>query len=107
MAGAAQKLRGVGVHRRFKHSVLVCLRRGQLQRLILAFQRADVVLVQRIQHGPSIGVLVVDNISRGILDRVLRSRRASGDVVAHPLDSALSFAAASRKRRAAVSSYGF
>ena len=97
MAGTAQKLSGISIHCRFKHGVLVCLRRGQLQGLILAFQRADVVLVQRIQHGPSIGVLIIDNISRGILDRVLRSRRASGDVIPHALDRALGLAAAGRQ----------
>ena len=89
MAGAPQEFRSVGVHSGLQHGVLVCLRSGQFQRLVLVLQTADVVLVQGIEDGTGIGVLIVNDVPRGVLDGVLRSRSTGGDVVPHALDRIL------------------
>lgn len=94
MAGAPQQLGHIGIHSGLEHSVLVSLRGGQLQRLILILQSTDVVLVQSVQNRSAVGVGVVNNVPGGVLDGVLGGRSAGGDVVPHALDGALGLAAA-------------
>ena len=96
-SGAAQDLRLVGVHSSHQDGVLVGLGGRQLQALVLALQRTDVVLVQRVEDGPGVGVLVVDDVPGGGLDGIAGVADLGGHVVAHAVNGPLGAAAAIRK----------
>src|SRR5699024_6702621 len=110
--GPAQNFRLVGIHSGHQHRVLVALRGRQLQGLVLILQRADVVVVQRLQNRTAVGIGVVNDIPGAVrdgvagiaslgrhvipnaLDGILDTGRLSSEVVIHAVDSSSVVAAA-------------
>lgn len=108
----ADQLRGLGFLVGSNKSVLRCLRRLELQGLILRSQRGNLVLSQEVQNGAAVGVGVVNNVPGAALDGVpgitclgrhviphalngvLDGRALGCQVVIHPVHSPLCLAAA-------------
>src|SRR5699024_10797170 len=88
-AGAAQNLGLVGIHSGHQDGVLVGLRGGQLETLVLVLQAADVILVHGVQNGPGVGVLVVDDVPGALVDRTAGVAGLGGEIVPDALDGVL------------------
>lgn len=91
---AADQLIGLRVQRCGQVAVLVGLRSRQLERLILGLQRIDLGLYHEVHQAAIVRVLVVDNITGRVLDRVAGVASLRRHVIAHALDRVLGLAAA-------------
>ena len=87
--GPAQDLRLVGVHGGHQNGVLAGLGRGQLQALVLGLKGGDLVLSQEVQNGAAVGVLVVDNVTGAVVDRVPGVAGLGRHIIAYALNGAL------------------
>ena len=94
MAGTPQQLGGLSIAGRLIHGVAVGDQGIHTKVAVLALQSADIVVVQSLENRPTVGIAVLHQVAGGVLNGVLGSRRAGGDVVPHTLDGALSLAAA-------------
>ena len=120
----ADQLRGLSFLVGSNKSVLRCLRRLELQGLILRSQRGNLVLSQEVQNGAAVGVGVVNNVPGAALDGVpgitclgrhviphalngvLDGRALGCQVVIHPVHSPLCLAAAILKLVAQITYSG-
>lgn len=85
----ANKLGLIAVHCCHKHRVLVALRGGQLERLILGLQRIDLGLYHEVHQAAVISVGVVDDVTGRVLDRVAGVASLGSHVIPHALDGIL------------------
>lgn len=91
---AADQLIGLRVQRCGQVAVLVGLRSRQLERLILGLQRIDLGLYHEVHQAAIVRVLVVDDVTGRVLDRVAGVASLRRHVIAHALDRVLGLAAA-------------
>lgn len=93
-ASLTQNVGLVGVHSGHQDGVLVRLRRGQPQSLVLVLESADLVLAQIVEDRPGPGVLRVNDVPCVVVHGVLESAGVGGHIVVHAVNRPLRLAAA-------------
>ena len=86
---APDQLGGLGFLIGSEESVLRSLRSLELQALILSGQGCNLVLSQKVKDGPAVGVLVVDDVPRTVLNGVPGIASLGRHVVANALNCRL------------------
>ena len=90
----AQNFSLVCVHSSHQNGVLCGLGSGQAQAVVLLFQSADVVCIQRIEDSTAVCILVLNHITGGVLDSVLDGTSVGCVLILHAINGTLGSAAA-------------